>query len=328
MPVDQRRYGHEIDLDRPYPCRVAAIDRLIREALGLYRTPPLRPLVSATLRLLPVGTSRSALVAYELARMQAMSGDESAAMATLVKASDRGLWWAPELMVSEAAFGALSERDAFKEIVRQSTRLRSAARARPRMVVFEPAGEPRAVLLVLHPRNGRAGAFAGHWRDAAGMGYRVVVPDSGQLFGIDTFCWDDIDSSLLQVQESVQANRPQGKEWPIVLAGFSQGAALAIWLALSGQIPARKFLAINPGFATIPPIDSFVSEAHARHVRGRLLVGELDGDLPEASRLSDRLLRAGLDVSLEKVMGLGHDMPRPFRPHLTRMLSELEGAGS
>jgi predicted esterase len=110
---------------------------------------------------------------------------------------------------------------------------------------------------------------------------------------------------------------------PVVIAGFSQGAALAIWLILAGRIPSNRFIAVNPGFVTSPRLDPLLAAAASRHVTGRVIVGELDADLAEAARLHAGMTSAGLDVGLTTLAGLGHDMPRPFGPHLVRILDDL-----
>jgi hypothetical protein len=299
---------------------MAGIDRLLRETLSWWRVRAMRPVLSALLPHLPLSPPRTATVAYELARLRALSGADSRAVAGLTRAADRGLWWAPELMASDSAFRAISGQEEFQAVLKRSAlQRRTAQRPAPEVVVIEPPGRPRALLVVLHSRNGTAHTVAGDWRYATRLGYRLVVPDSGQRFGMDTFCWDDNEEAAHRV-ENVVGLHPS---LPVVVAGFSQGAALAIWLIVSGKIPSTRFIAVNPGFVTSPPLDPLLTAASSRPVMGSFIVGELDPDLAEASRVYAGMSRAGLDVGLTTLAGLGHDMPRPFGPHLVRVLDEL-----
>lgn len=106
-----------------------------------------------------------------------------------------------------------------------------------------------------------------------------------------------------------------------VLAGVSQGGALAIDLALKGApIPACGFIAVVPS-----PRGTEAALAHAPHaarrgVRGWILTGDKDPRVGKVHSLHELLVQAGLTCQLEVVPGLGHEIPEGFPARLARAL--------
>jgi acetyl esterase/lipase len=110
----------------------------------------------------------------------------------------------------------------------------------------------------------------------------------------------------------------------VVVAGFSMGGELAIWLALSGTIEARGFIAVGPGGPYMNEPDRWVpliEASQGRGLRGYLVVGELDVFCYEGTLALAELLKArGVPCQLEVHPNLGHDFPPEFQQSLARTL--------
>jgi hypothetical protein len=113
-----------------------------------------------------------------------------------------------------------------------------------------------------------------------------------------------------------------------VLAGGSQGGAVAVAEALSGKyLGCRGFLAVAPSFGLswanthdVADLRALIRSGAERGLRGAVLAGEEDPLLAGAEQLRDEAAKADFPLQLEVERGLGHDFPPAFEPKIARAL--------
>src|SRR5438094_9622120 len=114
-------------------------------------------------------------------------------------------------------------------------------------------GEVRPVMIAFHPRGEDFADFVRVWSHALSKGVIVAFPRSSQLLTSHSRCWDDLACSEREVADMYsQLSRiyKLDKE-KTILSGFSQGATLAIYLALRGNIRVRGFIGVAPASTVI-----------------------------------------------------------------------------
>jgi hypothetical protein len=190
---------------------------------------------------------------------------------------------------------------------------------RPRLLVAEP--DPLAsdapLLLGLHGATSIADDYHGHWLPAVGLGCIVASVQSSQPATESAFCWDDRDQVRRDLAAVLPRVPPHGQ---VVLAGFSQGAAIALELALAGDVvPASGVIGVAPSY----PPDTRFPEAQ-RPLQVVILRGSEDDWGRSVPGTADALRAAGHHVQVEEVPGLGHDYPADFPDRLPVLLA---GAG-
>jgi dienelactone hydrolase len=194
---------------------------------------------------------------------------------------------------------------------------RIAARAyRPRVIVTlpDPPDPDAPLLLGLHGATSTAEDFHPHWLPAAQLGCIVASVQSTQPATGDAFCWDDPDQARRDIATLLPELPPHGE---VVFTGFSQGAAVALRLALAGDLlPAREVIGVGPSY----PPSSPVSGA-GQPLDVVILHGAEDRWKIGVPPTVEALRAAGHRVHVEEVAGLGHDYPADFAERLPRLLA-------
>jgi predicted esterase len=331
MLDDMSSPGEATPHDRRFqPLRAAAFERF---AVGDYAA------------VLPIALRAQALfpqmgeVPFWIACVRARLGDAAAALEALDAGLRRGLYWPRGWLEEDDDLEPLRGRPDFAAVVEASAAA-SAHAATPspaelRPVILEAAGRPaRAVVLALHGWGQEPREFALHWRAAAEVGFTVAAVRSGQQPTPGFFVWDDRARARADVAAQFAAAcggpQPEGDEAaagrPLLIAGFSQGAGVAVDLAVDGlPAPAAGFLAVAGGLEDLgeTPAAPRLAAAAARGVRGRLLAGEHDEGLEDIRGLAQVLTEAGLTGGLTELCGLVHEMPEPPGAVLAEGLASL-----
>ena len=212
-----------------------------------------------------------------------MTEQAPAALSTLQHALDLGYWYPPTTLHGDPDLASLQGDPEFERIVALCAgRFDQAAKtARPERIVLTPPPDtptPYPVLLVFHGRNAAAAASQPYWESLAERGWLVALLQSSQVVGIGTYAWDDRQRSIEEARQHFdELSSSYPVHWQrLVLGGFSQGAGLAIWLALNKLLPAAGFIAVAPYLRGVEELIERPQATPFSRLRGYLLTGDLD----------------------------------------------------
>jgi len=267
--------------------------------------------------------------------LAARAGDPDRAVRALADALSAGHSFAESLLREDDDLAALQGTSEFERLVRESSERHAArlAAIEPRMIVLAPAVEapvPVGLLLALHGNNARAEDASAQWSPAVDRGWLVALPQASEP-GLDGGVWNDRDHASAQLAaqlEELRRGHALDQE-RIVLAGFSRGAEIAIWLALTGTIAARGFIAVAPSPNAVDFYADAIEQGRDRDARGFMLIGADDQSFCERGRaLGDSMRARGLACRVDTVPGLGHAFPERFATeHLPAALAFVLGEG-
>lgn len=252
--------------------------------------------------------------------LQAVTGQTGLALQTLQSGLDQGFWYAPSVMRGDSDLASLQGNPEFERMVAHCVEHYEEARrrARPRLTVEEPeegaAKAPYPVLVAIHGRGGSAAETSDMWCDLVDRGWLVALPQSSQLTGQDAFCWDDHELAEVEITAHIQTLRENHAidENRLVLAGFSQGAGMAVSLAIGGKTPAAGFIGIAPYLRHIDDLLERPALELVRKPRGYLVTGGLDRDDGLFEKLEKLLKEREIPYQRDHYAELTHDYPPDF----------------
>lgn len=276
------------------------------------------------------------MVYYFKVCLSSVAGDTEAALSALKEAVDQGIWYAVSNLRQDTDLGPLQGLPEFERLV-EICRERSAAAqaaAMPTRLTLRPEAAAEAtpaaaspLLITLHGNGGNARGSADHWRPAVRDGWTVVLPQSSQVWGADSYVWNDLDWGEREVRQHLAEIR---QEFPVdpartVLAGFSMGGGLATWMALGRAIDARGFLVVGPFLNDLGPLRQRVAEIQPTGLRGYIIVGEEDRSFSKSQEIAAIMRGRGLACELEVHPGMGHEFPQDFEQSLRKGLAFILG---
>lgn len=270
-------------------------------------------------------------IGFWIACLHSRLGQLDSAVQVLREKLAHGHWWAEDRMLGDEDLAPLQDLAEFRSIIAECAARRREAQksAKPDLLIRVPRGaapfDGYPTVIALHGRDGRAGAFAPYWEQATAHGWILSSPTSSQILSPDGFGWDDREVAERDVawayDRTCTAHRIDRRR--IVVAGFSQGGALAIRLALRrGVVPARGFLVVAPSPLREPPkvVNGWFDSGANRGVRGWILTGKRDYALAQSVELRDRLVASGVPCELIIQPSSGHEFPADFPMRLVGAL--------
>jgi predicted esterase len=100
----------------------------------------------------------------------------------------------------------------------------------------------------------------------------------------------------------------------IVLAGFSQGGGLALWLALSGAIKVRGLILVGPFLTSVNDIIPLLETHDPKGMRVYLVAGHRDQYcLGIAKQLAVYLPKYDVICHLDEYADLEHSFPKDYK---------------
>jgi acetyl esterase/lipase len=270
---------------------------------------------------------QAAEASYLLACAYNRAARPEEALHTLEASLDRGNCWHDSLLLWSPSLKSLRDLARFHEILARSKAMMDALAADTRVgvTVFPPKVSPMAtpppLFLPLHGGADIPGEHDGYWAAATGLGVLVAIAQSSQRRSSDTFWWggpgepfdhERSERDVRAVYDEVSATSAfdVGR---VALGGFSQGAVLAVTLALKNQpFPVRGFACVGPGIENLEPLLPLMEPAAARGLRAWILAGENERGLELITRLGHELVSHGVPCRLDVVSGLGHEFPEDF----------------
>ena len=277
-----------------------------------------------------------------------------------------GLWYAEVLLRKSPYLQPLQGMPEFEDLVLLNRQVQNKDETHHYPVLIlrseeqcSQGGPACPLLLGLHRNAGTVRSSLKYWRPAANAGWLVAAPQSRQAVWKDSYVWDDLEASREEILQHYQAvlNGYRIDPRRTVIAGHSMGGEVAIWLALSGAIPAAGFLAFGPGGPMMDNPDQwlpFIESATGRPaagypaanqpasrrpaspqpginpagssdtpLRGYLVYGTEDHSIQQQNihSLANALESAGLHCLVEPVPGASHDFEPKFEAALLRGLA-------
>jgi predicted esterase len=262
-----------------------------------------------------------ARITYWIVCLYCLTGEYDSAIHLMREALSRNVWWSEERLLQDPDLRPLHEREEFKTILDQCKRFKAESQvsAKPSLTVLTPPSysfQRQYPLLAVLGFN--ASDDSRSWKSALSSEILVSLLQSSQPYSSDMCGWNDIERSerdvtlaLARAKDSYSLDGTR-----TILAGFSQGAALAIYIALKKTVPCRGFIGVAPSVTIAPShaeeYASFIRQSNGRGLKGWLLSGEKDCFFPKVKPLHGRLVQGGLDCRLVVEPGLGHEFPPDF----------------
>lgn len=271
---------------------------------------------------------RAATTTYWEACTQARLGNPSEAVTVLQEALQRGLWWNPDMLRRDPDLETIRDDPRFVAIVEACEHglIEAQATANPQLHLYRPnqPSSTSSLLIALHWRLRRPADFTPWWLPARYQDALVAIPQSSQQLAMDSFGWDDRERATREIAEAYERVRTTEQFDPdrVILAGASQGGAVALDMALSGApVPVRGFILVVPAIRDLDASLSDVQTAVQRGVRGWVVTGEADYGRDMAISLGKQLNELGIPCHVDVVPGLGHDFPSDFETRLPSALN-------
>jgi predicted esterase len=252
---------------------------------------------------------------YQRASEQVAAAELDAAEQTIDTALGAGHLWRVSLLIAPA-LQALRGRDRFETLVSEARRRVDGRHLEPLVITATPANQSHVgpLLLVLHGATGNASLELERWQPATRLGWIVAAAQSSQPATEDGFCWDPPRERVAQDLRLIAAQLPPHGR--VVVAGFSQGAWVALNLAMQADIVVAGSVVMIAPFAGPDPN----LPAAWRRLKVSILVGENDTYRTPVELLAQQLTQRDHHVSLEIIADLGHAYPADFVARLPMLL--------
>jgi A/B hydrolase-like, N-terminal domain len=172
--------------------------------------------------------------------LTALTGDPAEALRLLEEAVERGHWWSEAALRGDPDLTTLQGQRRFEALVEicRQRHAQAEAGARPELRALRPRADPPWPLVIaLHDAGGDAEEFGERWQPAVAAGWLVGIPQSSRMVAPGRFGWDDRDRAVQEIREhfhELVREHPITRD-RVIVAGFSQGGATAIGMALSGS---------------------------------------------------------------------------------------------
>lgn len=182
------------------------------------------------------------------------------------------------------------------------------------------------LFIALHNSNGDVEFFREYWKSKnLKEEYIVLMPQSSQLFSSFSYCWDDKNKSYQEIKDMYEKLIGQYNidTEHIVIGGFSQGAQVAIEIALSENIvPINGFIALNAPKVVVQA--DKIKNACERGVRGVVIAGENDKFFEEQSEMVSLFKEAGLVSKFTAIKNLAHWFPNDLSEQIDSSLEFIK----
>lgn len=232
------------------------------------------------------------------------------------QALDSGLWWS-ELQFRDTDLDPVRDLPEFKRLVALSQKKYEEVRKHIKpdydvLLPDAPISGKYPLLVAVHGRNGNKNSHTEYWEIARQKGWLVLVAQSTQPLSSSSYCWDDPAiglSDLLTYYEQI-SREYQIDPHRVIVAGFSQGGGMTIYMALGGKTQARGFIGVASFWDDPNSLKPLAN--HARHIRGYFITGEKDHTLGNVREIQNVLKENHIQFTEEVHPDLAHEFPSDF----------------
>ena len=200
--------------------------------------------------------------------------------------------------------------------------------------VFTPPGyqpnQQYPLFIALHGDSNDLTTFKDYWPPELLLkhGFIVLYVQSSQVICTDGFGWvpdyaitnADIKAAFEQVCNDYSVDDEN-----VLVGGFSGGAIAAIEVTMANSIPAKGFISLCPSIKPDGFSQAAVEQAVARGVKGVMMEGENDGEVPAEVQMMQTFDDCGLPYYFHVNPGIGHAFPDDFADQLDRALAFVKG---
>jgi len=239
--------------------------------------------------------------------------DES--LSALREALDRGLWW-HESEFRDSDLDAVRDLPEFKRLVgiSQEKCEQASADRKPERLLLVPdkTVDLYPLLIYFHGRNGNMRSDLEQWEAARRGGWLVLLPQSAQAVFPGGYCWDDPAQGIADVKfhyEQILREHAidRGR---VVLAGFSQGGGMALYAALSGEIPVRGYIGVGAWWHSVEELAELA--ARGNKPGAYFVTGGQDQSLARIREIQAMLRLNDIPLDEEFHSDIGHVYPPDF----------------
>ena len=235
-------------------------------------------------------------------------------------------------------YDSVRKNDRFKKLLARNNRVREKAQSesKQKYKVITPASySPDAsypLVMIIHGGNQSIVKAMDRW-DPTVIGDDLIIAyvQSSNRADTKSYRWDlggvDIYSLPTAQDEVLGLYQEIVGEYAVdtgrvMLAGFSQGGNLALFMAAEGTITAKGFIAGCPATRTPLPLET-ARAAVARGVRGTIFVGAKDWTVASAGTTVSNFEEAGILVNYIVMEDKGHEFPDNFDEVLRESIKHI-----
>lgn len=247
-------------------------------------------------------------------------------MEVLHKALEQDIWFPRQY------FRKLEEDSVFQKLVEQWDRLaeRDRSNTKPLYRVYTPkqydSSRKYPLFIAIHGWGEDLDMFEDYWiSDVIRQQYILVLPQSSQRIGSFQYCWDDSDKThkeLREMYDEVSTQYSIDTE-NIILGGFSQGATIAIDLALNdAYIPAKGFIALNPDKPEMFE-ESQIQQAKQSNIKGYIITGDKDQSYEQQKAMMEVFQKLGFECRIDVIENWGHWFPKDLEQRIDKGIEHI-----
>ena len=244
---------------------------------------------------------------------------------------DEGGWYSEIVLRQSPSLQPLQEIPEFQTLLNISVERAKQAMKEEHDITVIPdnTSPPYPLMLALHAGSGFVEEEFESWKVIVDQGYILGMPRSTNTFwsGRDSAYWPDHETAANQIKTYVNKLKQENllDLERTVVGGLSSGAELAIWLAVSGEIPVRGFIVVAPGGQWMNELEKWqalIKSTKKRNLRGTIILGEEDEAVPHESikNLVKMLNDGGIPCQFIEYPHLGHWYPPDFAEILTSFI--------
>ncbi len=271
---------------------------------------------------------------YNLGLFHAHLGHYGEAMDAWEYGLDRGVWFLID--TSEAPFEALADNPRFQRlrerIKKQRKLAREQAKAQYKVVLphdFDPSRR-YPLFLALHGENCSAELLAKWWNSITLQEDFVVayLQSSQVAFGKGRFNWKNLEqgrSDISQLYYEIVKRYPVAVN-EVYLGGYSEGARMALDMALARIIPVKGVVAMAPSGQIPPAVTPSESRSAARRgLRVVIFASAEDQDFAQQELIAEILREAGVAQEFHVDEDNLKGVPENFDTHLEDAIAFIRG---